>query len=86
MIFFIDLIKGISSFNAEKTLTVLSPVLYYFCKIISFMPRCIINTNNKILKAFGKVTSKRTTSSVLSSKDIEDLVEESSQNGLIEKE
>lgn len=85
-IFFIDLIKGISSFNAEKTLTVLSPVLYYFCKIISFIPQCIINTNNKILKAFGKVTSKRTTSSVLSSKDIEDLVEESSQNGLIEKE
>lgn len=86
IIFFIDFIKGITSFNAEKTLTVLSPVLYYFCKAISPIPQCIININNKILRAFGKVTSKRVTSSALSSKDIEDLVEESSQSGLIEKE
>ena len=86
IIFFIDLIKGITSFNAEKTLTILSPVLYYFCKLISPIPQCIINVNNRILKALGKVTSKRVTSSALSSKDIEDLVEESSQNGLIEKE
>lgn len=86
IIFFIDLLKGISSFNAEKTLTVLSPVLYLFCKIIAPLPQCIININNGILKSLGKVTSKRLTGNIFSSKEIEDLLEESSQNGLIEKE
>ncbi|MGI6680461.1 MAG: hemolysin family protein [Bdellovibrionota bacterium] len=86
MIFIIDLLKGISSFNAEKTLTIISPVLYIFCKLLAPIPVVIININNKILQSLGKATTKRSPTSMLSQKEIEALLEESTQNGLIEDE
>ncbi len=85
LIFTIDLLKGIFSFNAEKTLVALSPLIYLFCKINSFFPRIIIKINNKILNHLGRGT-KRAIGNLFSTKELGEIFEESNKNGLIEDE
>lgn len=85
VILLIDFFKGLFEFNAEKSLALLSPFIYYFGKIISFIPVSIIAANNFILRFFGR-NEKRQLSTLFSQKEIKDLIEESSDNGLIEDE
>ncbi len=81
----IDFLKGIFSFNAEKTLITLSPLIFLFCKSISFFPKSIIKISNKFLKNLGRGT-KRAIGNLFSTKELSDIFEESSKNGLIEDE